>query len=132
MPSCYTGNKWGLMFLKKWPRWITIFQSGVILQLYFSVFFLHFSIVHALIGMWKQDHLHRIGLWDAQAYCERWKNIFKYETSENVILDGLDTWKNKKELICQCCSFEIQVVIHMLTNTNSQTGNKTRETSFLL
>lgn len=42
------------------------------------------------------------------------------------------TWNNKKELICHCCIFKVQVATGMLTNTNSQTGNKTRETSFLL
>lgn len=50
----------------------------------------------------------------------------KYETSETVILDGLHTWNNEKELIHQCCISEIQV-----TNTNFQTQNKTGGTSFL-
>lgn len=64
--------------------------------------------------------------------CERWKNIFKYETSKMVTIGGPDTWKIKKELLCQCSFFEIQVVIDVLTNTNSQTGNMTREISFFL
>lgn len=49
-----------------------------------------------------------------------------------VIFDGPDTWKIKKELLCHCCILEIQVVIGVLTNINSQTGNTTREISFFL
>lgn len=133
MPSCYTVCKLDLMFLKELLRWITTTQSGIILQLYFRVFILCSSVFHALIGICKQDHLHRIVLCTSVLTEE---NILKCETSETIIpryvRDGLDTWNIKKEQVSQWCVFEIQVTIGVLTNRNTQAGNKARENPFLL
>lgn len=133
MPSCYTVSKLDLMFLKELLRWITTTQSGIILQLYFRDFILCSSVFHALIGICKQDHLHQMVLCTSVLTEE---NILKCETSETIILryvrDGLDAWNIKKEQISQWCVFEIQVAVGVLTNRNTQAGNKTRENPFLL